>query len=243
MSDGRRSGTGEGALSVVTLDGPAGSGKSTTARAVARELGYRYLDSGALYRALTFALLDAGRDPEEWPDLDGEALGALGVRVVPGDRRIRVFLGDRELDAELRSEEVTARVSELAAIPAVRSWLLDAQRQAGRRGRLVADGRDMGPVVFPDAGAKIFLDADPRERARRRLRDKGVDEPDDEEVEAERDRLETRDRRDRQREHAPLRKADGALVVDTTRLEFEEQVRLIADYARSVATEGGGPTR
>ena len=234
MSDGDRGRT------LVTLDGPAGSGKSTTAREVARRLGYRYLDSGALYRALTYALLDADVPADEWPALGRAGIDALGVRVEPAGDRVAIRLGDRPLDEELRSEAVTARVPDLARLPAVRGWLLGAQRGAGRAGRLVADGRDMGTVVFPEAGLKVFLRADPRERARRRLRDKGVDAPDDARLDAEEALLRERDAKDAGREHAPLKVPEGAWVLDTTRLTFEEQVARIVERAREVA-EGGAP--
>jgi len=138
-------------MPVITLDGPAGSGKSTTAREVARRLGYRHLDSGALYRALTFALLSSGIREEEWPLLPREAFDQFNIWLRPAGTRLQVLLGDQVLEEELRTPEVTARVSPLSALPAVRAWLLEAQRQAGRDGALVADGRDMGTVVFPDA--------------------------------------------------------------------------------------------
>ncbi len=222
---------------LVTLDGPAGSGKSTTAREVARRLGYRYLDSGALYRALTWALLRAGVAPARWPALDAADLDRLDVRVEPEEGSVRIRLGERPLDAELRSDEVTAHVSELARLPAVRGWLLDAQRAAGREGRLVADGRDMGTVVFPRAGVKVFLEADVLERARRRLADKGVPDPSQTRVAEEAALLEARDRKDATREVAPLRVPDGALVLDTTHLTFEEQVERIVTRARAAAED------
>lgn len=218
---------------LVTLDGPAGAGKSTTAREVARRLGYRYLDSGALYRALTYALLHSGVPEERWRDLDAPALDALGVTLEPGPRTIIIRLGERELGPELRTPEVTARVSTLARLPAVRGWLLSTQRSAGRDGRLVADGRDMGTVVFPQAVTKVFLDADLHERARRRLADQGRLRPSDEEVELEAERLRERDRKDRERTHAPLRPADDAWVLDTTDLTFDEQVDAIVRRAEA----------
>ena len=150
---------------VVTIDGPAGSGKSTTAREAARRLGFRHLDSGALYRALTWALLESGLEPARWPALSGEDLRGLGLDVAPTDDGFEIRVGGRVLADELRSERVTAYVSQLARIPAVRGCLLDVQRGAGAAGRLVADGRDMGTVVFPDADLKVFLVADLEERA------------------------------------------------------------------------------
>jgi cytidylate kinase len=218
--------------SLVTLDGPAGVGKSTTARAVASELGYRYLDSGALYRAVTHALQVSGVPPGEWPALSAEELGELELDVRPGPRTVEIRLGGRVLGEELRSEEVTRDVSLLAQVPAVRRWLHSAQRAAAREGRLVADGRDMGTVVFPEARTKVFLTADVGERARRRLGDRGVAEPDEKQLQDEALRLGERDARDQGRAVAPLRVPSGALILDTTHLTFEEQVRRIVEAAR-----------
>lgn len=228
------------ARTLVTLDGPAGVGKSTTARAVAAALGYRYLDSGALYRAVTHGLLESGVARESWDELDAEALAGLGIEVVPGDRTLEIRRRGRPLVQELRTPEVTALVPAVARIPAVRGWLLGAQRAAAADGKLVADGRDMGTVVFPQAWAKVFLEADVRERARRRLGDHGVTSPTGPEIEAEVRRLAERDRQDREREVAPLRIAEGALTVDTTALTFDEQVDRIVSYARRVA-DGEAP--
>ena len=217
---------------LVTLDGPAGVGKSTTARAVARELGYRYLDSGALYRAVTFALLSRGIPEAEWPSLTAEGLASLGLDVRPVGQTVEIRLDGRPLEEELRTETVTRHVSSVARVAAVRRWLYRAQRAAAREGRLVADGRDMGTVVFPEARTKVFLTADVRERARRRLGDRGVARPGEEELEAEARRLGARDSQDESREVAPLRVPEGALVLDTTDLTFDAQVERIVDHAR-----------
>lgn len=219
---------------IVTLDGPAGSGKSTTAREVARRLGYRYLDSGALYRMLTFALLRAGVATERWAQLSAADLAALPVAAdTAGDALVLRYDG-QVLDRELRTPEVNRWVPEVARLSAVREWLLDTQRALGRHGRLVADGRDMGTVVFPEAGTKVFVQADLEERARRRLRDLGHDTPSAREVKAEAERLAQRDDTDRSRETAPLTVPDGAVRLDTTDLDFEEQVARVVALARAV---------
>ncbi len=217
---------------VITLDGPAGSGKSTTAREVARRLGYRHLDSGALYRALTYALLSAGIDEGTWPDLPRTAFDRFRIWLRPDGGRFLVLLGDRVLDGELRTPEVTARVSPLSAIPAVREWLLQAQRQAGAEGGLVADGRDMGTVVFPDAEVKIFLTAELNERAARRFLEREGRAPAPQELQEEARRIRERDERDSNRALAPLRKPADAVVVDTSELTFEAQVRIIIDHVK-----------
>jgi cytidylate kinase len=201
---------------------------------VARRLGFRHLDSGALYRALTVALLESGIDEATWPDLPREAFDRFHIWLRPAGPRFDVLLGDRVLGAELRTPEVTALVSPLSAIPAVRAWLLDAQREAGREGALVADGRDMGTVVFPDAELKIFLTAELPERARRRFLERKQRQPDDVELEAEAGKIRTRDERDSGRAIAPLRKPAGAIEVDTSSLSFEDQVQVILEHVKTL---------
>ena len=217
---------------VVTLDGPAGSGKSTTAREVARRLGLRHLDSGALYRALTFALLDAGVPEARWSALGVEDLRALGVELLATDGGFEVRAAGRGLTSELRSAAVTGRVAKLAGLPAARACLLDLQRGAGARGSLVADGRDMGTVVFPDADLKIYLVADLEERARRWLREGGSEDPGGSRLAEQVGAISDRDRLDSAREISPLRKPEGAVEIDTTRLSFEEQVSAVVELVR-----------
>jgi cytidylate kinase len=223
---------------IIAIDGPAGSGKTSTARAVARRLGFNHLDSGAFYRALTLAALRAEIPLERWPALGLDDLDALGISARADRLGYRLLIGTIDVTEEIRSPEVNAHVSAMARIPAVREWLLERLRDAARGTDLVADGRDIGTVVFPDADLKIFLTADPRERARRRLAQQGVHNPDPETLEAEVRRLEKRDRMDREREIAPLRKADDAIEVDTTKLSFEEQVERIVDLAESRMRQG-----
>lgn len=219
MSGGRRG-------PVVTLDGPAGAGKTTTAKEVARRLGLRHLDSGALYRALTFGLLQAGVPEARWPALDVDELRALGVKLEGTAAGYRVIVGGRPVDAELRTPEVTSRVSRLARLPAARACLLELQRTAGAEGGLVADGRDMGTVVFPEADVKVFLIADLRERARRRLlQDRRA--LDAEAIAAEAEAIRRRDEQDSERDISPLRRPEGALEIDTTAMSFEDQVDAI----------------
>lgn len=212
---------------IVTLDGPAGSGKSTTAKAVAERLGFRHLDSGALYRALTLALLEADVPEERWDELSEEEMRSLDVRVESSDTTFDVLVGGRVVRDELRTPEVTARVPHLASLAPSRASLLTLQRSAGLHGRLVADGRDMGSVVYPDAEVKVYLVADLEQRARRRLIEVGVEEPSEDAIEDQAATLAARDRHDSEREHSPLRKPEDAHLIDTTRLDFEEQVAAI----------------
>jgi 3-phosphoshikimate 1-carboxyvinyltransferase len=231
-SSGRAGRTSRGPI--VTLDGPAGSGKSSTAREVARRLGFRHLDSGALYRALTHALLASGIPPSEWPALATESLSRFEIRLHPAaGQGFEVLLNGRVLeDAALRSQEVTAHVSTVASLPAVRRWLLERQREAGSAGNLVADGRDMGTAVFPDADVKVFLVARLDERSRRRLRDHGVPAPTPDDLTREAERLQERDKRDSEREASPLRMPEDAWELDTTALDFDAQVEAIVARVR-----------
>jgi cytidylate kinase len=216
---------------IIAIDGPAGSGKSSTARAVADRLGFRHLDTGAFYRTLTLAALRDGITVEAWPRLSFERLDALGVNVRDDGSRFVMRIHDRDVDQEIRAPEVNAHVSEMARVPAVRQWLMSRQRAAADAADLVAEGRDMGTVVFPDAALKVFLVADPETRARRRLAEMGSPQPDVAQVRAEIRRLQERDRIDSERATAPLKKADDAIVVDTTALTFDEQVGMIESLA------------
>lgn len=237
---------------IVAIDGPAGSGKSTTAGEVARRLGYLHVDSGAYYRALTYALIRAGIPVDRWDGYTVEELDALEVR---GERRdvtgsdddaspsadITIRVAGEVVDEELRSADVNACVSHVAQIPAVRDWLLGRLRDLARSEDVVVDGRDIGTVVFPDAGTKVFLVADPEVRARRRLAQQGVEDPGLDVLREEVERLRERDRQDSEREVAPLRVAEDAVVVDTTALTFEEQVTAILELARGRAAAAKVP--
>jgi cytidylate kinase len=218
---------------IVAIDGPAASGKSSTARAVASDLNYRHLDSGAFYRALTRAALDAGLTPDQWGNLAIQQVADLGVSAEPASTGYRLRIRGQTAAESLRSPEVNALVSTMAAIPAVREWLLATLRETGAAGGLVADGRDIGTVVFPDAELKVFLVCHPAERARRRLLEQGVASPGSPELEQEILRLAARDAADSTRSHAPLLQAPDAVLLDTTDLSFAQQVQSILDLARS----------
>jgi len=217
---------------IIAIDGPAGSGKSSTAKAVAERLGFRHLDSGAFYRAITYAALDAGIPPAVWPNLDAAALNELDIHAEVTDRGVEFYLGGKNVTAEIRSAEVNAHVSPMAAVPAVREWLLSQLRATAVSSDLVADGRDIGTVVFPDAAVKIFLIAQSEIRAKRRLAETGNPAPTSTEVQNEVDRLGLRDRMDSSRATAPLKQAPDAVVIDTTELSFEEQVEKIVRLAQ-----------
>ncbi|BBM72492.1 (d)CMP kinase [Rhodothermus marinus] len=219
---------------IIAIDGPAGAGKSTTARRVAERLGYPYLDTGAMYRALALALLR--QDPTLDPERAREALARVQLRVAWDNGRLRVFLDGEDVTEAIRTPEVSQAASRISAWPEVRARLLEEQRRIGRAwerryGGVVLDGRDIGTVVFPEAEVKVFLVADPEERARRRQRElaeRGQEVP-LEQVLAE---ILQRDAQDQQRAVAPLRKADDAVELDTTSLSIDEQVQRVYELVR-----------
>jgi CMP/dCMP kinase len=218
---------------IIAIDGPAGSGKSSTAKAVAKALGFRHLDSGAFYRTLTLAALKRGLPVDQWDGLTPAQLDEFHVSAEPADTGFTLLLAGVPVGADIRAPEVTSHVSAMARVPAVRDWLMASLRDAARRADLVADGRDIGTVVFPDADLKVFLVADARERARRRLLQMGED-PGEAAIEEEVRRIEARDQADASREAAPLRQADDARGLDTTGMSFEEQVQTIVGWAGQV---------
>jgi cytidylate kinase len=233
-------------LRVIAIDGPAASGKSSTAGLVAQRLGWAHLDSGALYRALTLAALDnlgegGRRKGEEWPAQQVMGLAEqLPVRLVLVGDRFRPEVAGADVEAAIRGERVTRYVSMLAAIPDVRTWVNTRQRQAvegleagGGAGGVVVDGRDIGTVVFPEAPLKIFLTATPAERARRRLFQRGQ-AVDVELVRRESQALAARDAADSNRRIAPLKPAGDAVVLDTTALTLEQQVTRVVELAREL---------
>jgi cytidylate kinase len=208
---------------VITIDGPAGAGKSTTAREVARRLGFRLVDTGALYRALAWALIQAGVPPE-----DEAGVGVLLARTTVELAGGRVLVNGRDVTAEIRTPDIAMVTSRLTALRVVRDKVTPLQRSLAAAGGVVLEGRDAGSVVCPDAEVKIYLDADLSERARRR-RDElaaGGLPADYERVKAE---VALRDRQDMERELAPLRKPAGAVTVDSTALSPDAVVQRILE--------------
>jgi cytidylate kinase len=233
-------------LRVIAIDGPAASGKSSTAGLVAEQLGWAHLDSGALYRALTLAALDnlgegGRRKGEEWPAQQIVDLAArLPVRLVLVGRRFRPEVAGTDVEETIRSDRVTRFVSMLAAIADVRTWVNTQQRRAVEgvevgegSGGVVVDGRDIGTVVFPEAPLKIFLTATPDERARRRLFQRG-EAVDVELVRRESQALAARDAADSNRRIAPLKAAPDAVLLDTTALTLDQQVTRVVELARGL---------
>lgn len=218
---------------IVAIDGPAGAGKSTVARAVARALGIGYLDTGAMYRALTLTALRNGVAADDGPALIGLARdNAIMLTDGPGGMRVAVS-GD-DVTVAIREADVTEAVSTVAAHPGVRDEMVARQREIMRDGDWVCDGRDIGSVVFPGAEVKVFLTASVDERARRRHAEI-VGRGEQVDVREVRDEVERRDHADSSRAASPLVVADGARVVDTTGMSVDEVVDRIAGLAREAA--------
>jgi CMP/dCMP kinase len=209
-----------GRVTVIAIDGPAGAGKSTVARALARRLGLTYLDSGAMYRAVALAALRAGVDVD-----DGEELGDLAAHLDIGLDGAAMRLDGEDVSSAIRAPEVSAAASRVSVHPRVRDAVVARQRTLLEVGGYVAEGRDVGTVVAPDATLKVFLTADPAERARRRAADTG------EAAKAVLAAQLERDRRDSEREHGPLRAARDAIEIDTTGLDVDAVVEWIAELA------------
>ena len=217
-------------IPVITLDGPSGSGKGTISHAVARELGFHFLDSGALYRLLAYAAQQRGIALDDETAL-AELAGKLDIRFPADADTDTVLLDGENVGGDIRTEAAGAGASKVAALPAVRAALLQRQRDFRQAPGLVADGRDMGTVVFPDAEAKFFLTASSQERARRRfnqLKEKGKESP-FEEILAD---IEARDERDSSRLVAPLKPAEDALHIDTTSLDIPTTIERVLDRVK-----------
>jgi cytidylate kinase len=220
---------------IITIDGPAGSGKSTTAKLVAKRLGYVYLDTGAMYRAMTVKALRSGVDLE---DADKLALQALetDVTVEADPEGTRVILDGEDVTDKLRALDVTRTSSVVSAADGVRKRMVDLQRRIGAGGGIVAEGRDMGSVVFPEADVKIYLDAGLRCRALRRKRELAAQGKTVELGRLEED-IRSRDAYDSSRAHSPLVVPRGAVIVDTTSLTIEQQVDRVIEEVRKKTGE------
>ncbi len=222
---------------VITIDGPAGAGKSTVGRRLAQELSYLFLDTGAMYRAVGLWANRTGLSPGDQEALT-ELCQAMSLRLEPAAQGVRVFVDDEEVTHLLRTPEIDYWASVVARVPGVRTCLKERQRAFAAQGGVVAEGRDMGSVVFPDADLKFFLTASEEERARRRYRDlkaQGL-AVSFEKVLAE---LRERDQRDQQRETAPLVVPQGALVIDTSGLDLEEVLALLLARVKEILQARG----
>ena len=206
---------------VIAIDGPAGAGKSSVARAVAGELGFTYLDSGAMYRCVALAALEQGESLD-----DGEGLGVLAESLEIGFDGSRVLLGERDVSREIRTPAVTAAASRVSVHPRVRAAMVGRQQHLIGTGNYVAEGRDIGTVVSPGSPLKIFLTASDEERARRRAAQTGED------LATVLNAQRRRDARDTEREHGALRVAEDAVALDTTGLSLQQVVARVVALAR-----------
>ncbi|MBI2088512.1 MAG: (d)CMP kinase [Deltaproteobacteria bacterium] len=216
---------------VIAIDGPAGAGKSTLAKRLAKELGYIYLDTGAMYRALAWKAIVEGVDPGDEGELK-RILPLTRIELIECDGEPRVLLDGEDVTSRIRTPQVSQMASRISTFKTVRDRMVELQRAMGSRGGVVAEGRDIGTVVFPGADVKIYLDASPEERARRRFVElKGLGKQVTlEETLAE---MNERDRRDQERAVAPLRKAEDALVIDSSSLSAEAVVERVMRVIKS----------
>ena len=209
-------------LDIVTIDGPAGSGKSTVARRVAVELGFGFLDTGAMYRAVAWCALDMRITLEDFSGLE-QMLSALDIQMNPDPVGFKIWLNGRDITDDIRQPHISQAASDFSTVGMVRDFCVGMQKKIGFAGRIVAEGRDMGSVVFPQARWKFFLTASPDERARRRLiQDGGSMQP--EILESVRQQIMLRDRQDMNRILSPLVVPEGAFVLDTTYLSIDDVV-------------------
>ena len=220
---------------IIAIDGPAASGKSTTARLVARTLGYLHIDTGAMYRAFTLKVLREGIAPSDTENI-ARIIAESHVELRQEDTSLSVFLDGENVSGDIRSEKVTRIVSAVSSIKAVRAAMVQEQRRLGRNGGVVLEGRDIGTVVFPDADLKIFMMAGIEERATRRkqeLQQQGVEMPVDRLLKEIRER----DIQDSTRAESPLIRAEDAILIDTSGLGIEEQVDRVVEEAVKLLKE------
>ncbi|MGM0547098.1 MAG: (d)CMP kinase [Bacteroidota bacterium] len=214
---------------IIVIDGPAGSGKSSTARAVADKLNIEYLDSGALYRTATLIYIEANRDKKTFFRL----LNQKKISFHYANQVFQVCIDEKPVTDEIRTPKVAEAVSEVAALPRVRSFVNNLMREAVINGVYIAEGRDLGSAVFPDAELKFFMSADLGERAKRRFKERKKENP-KLTLEIVKQNIAKRDLKDSKRAADPLKKADDAIEIDTTDLTFEQQVDKICSKVRSV---------
>jgi len=220
---------------VIAIDGPAGAGKSTVCRLLAKKLGYAYLDTGAMYRAMAWSALEEDLAIENESEI-ARHIESVPLRFTMEDGAIGIYSGKRRLDEQLRRPEISGWASRISRLKCVRDYLTHCQRQLGKIGNIVAEGRDMTTIVFPDAPVRVFLQAELKVRAQRRLleyRSKGITA----DPAALEEQIRARDEADEQRSLAPLRAAPGVCVLDTSCMGIEEVVERLLEIVRRKAGE------
>lgn len=221
---------------VITIDGPAGAGKTTIAQCIAKELGLLYLDTGAMYRAIALGLHRRKVPPRESPQLEA-VLRTIDLEVILKENTNHLLLNGEDVTPFIRTPEISKLASDYSTLLPVRNRLVDLQRQIAHRRNLVVEGRDMGTVVFPNASFKFFLVADLGERSRRRFQQR-LERGEEAELQQIAREVAARDRQDTSRRHAPLMRAPDAVTVDTTHLSIEQVVDSILKIIRAVRTNG-----
>lgn len=215
---------------IITIDGPAGTGKTTVARNLAEELGFTYFDTGAMYRALTYGILSNGVNPD---DIDAINLfiKRYPITIKSDLEGKRIFLGDEDCTDKIRSSNVTNLVSKISAYPTVREKLVATQRELSKGVNAVFEGRDMGTVVFPDADVKIFLTADPKVRAERRYNELLAKDPSNKTLSLDKvlEEINARDKYDASRDISPMRPADDSIIIDTSHLSIDDVINKIVN--------------
>jgi cytidylate kinase len=220
---------------IIAIDGPSGAGKSTLAKRLAKELRFVYLDTGAMYRALALKVLRQGVDLADDARLE-ELIRTTEIDLRETEGRLAVLLDGVDVADEIRTPEVSQMASKVSALRSVRRRMLELQRAMGKRGSVVAEGRDIGTVIFPEAEVKVFLDASVRERARRRYDElkaagRAVD------LDETRREIEERDKRDSERDVAPLRRADDAMMIDSSAVDAERVAAMVLARIRNESRE------
>lgn len=220
---------------IVAIDGPAGAGKSTVAKRLAKELGYTYMDTGAMYRAIALKAMRDGADLEDEPGLK-RILEQTRIELIDQNGHAKILLDGQDVSEQIRTPELSQMASKVSTLRAVRERMVELQQIMGAKGGVVAEGRDIGTVVFPQAEVKIYLDASAEERARRRfkeLREQGKPVSQEETLEE----MNQRDRRDKERALAPLRRAEDAVLIDSTDRSVEEVMdRIMAEIEKKKRT-------
>jgi cytidylate kinase len=217
---------------VIAIDGPAASGKSTTARKVAQKLGYLYIDSGAMYRAVTLKALRQNVDVSNFKNVS-EIARWIDIKFKKNAQKTVILLDEEDVSEAIRSPEIDQNISPVAANSEVRQILVTKQKQLGKNGGVVMDGRDIGTVVFPDAELKIYMVAGVEERAKRRQKEQ-LDKGKAVNIDTIMEDIQYRDAQDLNRKFGPLKKAENAIEIDTTHLSIEEQVEKILAFAKKI---------
>jgi cytidylate kinase len=213
-------------LLIITIDGPSGAGKTTVSKLLAHRLGYRYIDTGALYRGVALAAMSAGLNPDDDAGLEN-ILSSLKLKFVYDEKGLRLISNDSDITDKIRTPEISMFASAASARPVVRNFLLELQRNLGRKKGVVFEGRDMGTVVFPDADVKFYLDASHKTRSLRRYQElKSETSQTLQDVEKD---MKRRDKNDSARDLAPLRPAEDAVIIDSTHLSAQDVVDRMLD--------------